>query len=99
MLFHNTEKTETRHGNASQVSFVARTTTAKYLTEAGFDFVLHKVVFIVSLVDWCACMRLNVRISWLEKQSATETCYFMPENPKEIMEHIDATITFSRRCN
>jgi len=51
MLFHNTEKTETRHGNASQVSFVARTTTAKYLTEAGFDFVLHKVVFIVSLVD------------------------------------------------
>jgi len=29
MLFHNTEKTETRHGNAPQALFVARTTTAK----------------------------------------------------------------------
>ena len=50
-MFHHTEKTETRHGNASQVLFVARTTTMKHLTEAGFDFVLHKLVFIVSLVD------------------------------------------------
>jgi len=29
MLFHNKEKTETRHGDALQVLFVARTTTAK----------------------------------------------------------------------
>jgi len=29
MLFHDTEKTETLHGNAPQVLFVARTTTAK----------------------------------------------------------------------
>jgi len=29
MMLHNTEKTATRHGNAPQVLFVARTTTAK----------------------------------------------------------------------
>jgi len=29
MMFHNTEKTETSHGNVPQVLFVARTTTAK----------------------------------------------------------------------
>jgi len=27
MMFHNTEKTETRHGNAPQVLFIPRTTT------------------------------------------------------------------------
>jgi len=29
MMFHNTKKTGTRHENALQVLFVARTTTAK----------------------------------------------------------------------
>jgi len=29
MMFHNTEKTETLHGNAPPVLFVARTRTAK----------------------------------------------------------------------
>jgi len=29
MMFHNTEKTEIRHGNAPQVVIVARTTMAK----------------------------------------------------------------------
>jgi len=29
MMFYNTEKTETRHGDAPQVLFVARTTTVK----------------------------------------------------------------------
>jgi len=29
MMFHNTEKTETFHGNVPQVLFVARTTMAK----------------------------------------------------------------------
>jgi len=29
MLFHNTEKTEARHGNEPQVLFVTRSTTAK----------------------------------------------------------------------
>jgi len=29
MMFHNTEKTETSHGNVPQVLFVARTTMAK----------------------------------------------------------------------
>jgi len=51
MAFHNTETTETRHGNAPQILFVARTTTPKSLKEAGFVFLLHKLVFIVSRVD------------------------------------------------
>jgi len=51
MMSHNTEKSETRHGNAPQVLFVARTTMAKWMTEAGFVFLLHKLVFVVSLVD------------------------------------------------
>jgi len=58
MMFHNTEKTETHHGNASQILFVARTTTSKSLKEAGFVFLLHKLVFIVSRVDWYARIRL-----------------------------------------
>jgi len=33
MMFHNTEKTETRHGNAPQILFAARTTTPKSLKE------------------------------------------------------------------
>ena len=71
VMFHNTEMTETCHGNAPQVLFVARTTMAKSLTEAGFVFLLHKRVLNVSLADWCARIRLNVRISSLEKESAT----------------------------
>jgi len=51
MMFHNTEKTKTRHGNAPQVLFVARTTTPKSLKEAGFIFLLNKLAFIVSRVD------------------------------------------------
>jgi len=50
MMLHNTEKTETCHGNA-QVLFVARTKTGKYLTETDFIFFLQKVGFIVSSVD------------------------------------------------
>jgi len=51
MMLHNTEKTKSCHRNVPQVLFVARTTMAKYLTEAGFVSLLHKFVFIVSLVD------------------------------------------------
>ena len=51
MMFHNTEKTETRRGDAPLVLFVARTTIAKWLIEAGFAFLLHKLVFVVSLVS------------------------------------------------
>jgi len=51
MMFHNTEKTGTRHGNAPQTLFGARTTTSKSLKKTGFVFLLHKLVFIVSLVD------------------------------------------------
>jgi len=51
MMFHNTEKTETCHGNAPHILFVARTTTPKSLKEAGFVFLLHNLLFIVSRVD------------------------------------------------
>jgi len=51
MMFHNVEKTETRHTNAPQVLFGARITTPKPLNEVGFVFFLHKLVFIVSRVD------------------------------------------------
>jgi len=45
-MFHNTEKTETRHGNAPQVLLIARTTTPKSLKKAGFVFPFHKLVFV-----------------------------------------------------
>jgi len=96
MVFPNTEKTEICHGNVSKVLFVARTTMARYLTEAGFVFLLHKRVLNVSLVDWCAPMRLNVRISLLEKESATGSTL---RSYEQSMERIDATITFIRRCH
>ena len=96
MMFLITEKTETRHGNAPQILFGARTTTPKLLKEAGFVFILRQLVLIVSRVDWCARIRLNVRISLLEKESATESTLRSHERS---MEHINATITFSRRCN
>jgi len=51
MIFHNTEKTETRHGNAPQILLGARTTTPNALKEAGFVFLLHKLLFIISRVD------------------------------------------------
>jgi len=50
MMFHNTVKTGTRHGNAPQTFFGARTTTPKSLNKADFVF-LHTLVFIVSRVD------------------------------------------------
>jgi len=51
MMFHNTEKTETRHGNAPQVLFGARTTAPFVLKEAGFVFLsLFQLVLIVSRV-------------------------------------------------
>jgi len=71
MMFHNTEKTETRHENAPQILFGARTTTPNALKEGGFVFFLHKLVFVVSRVDWYTRMRLNVCISLLQKESVT----------------------------
>jgi len=50
-MFKNTEKTENPHGNAPQTLFGAETTTPNSLKEAGLVFLLHKLVFIVSLVD------------------------------------------------
>jgi len=51
MMFYNTEKRETRHGNALQILCVARTTMPKSLKEVGFVFLLHKLAFTVSRVD------------------------------------------------
>jgi len=51
MVLLNTEETETRHGNAPQILYGARTTPPKSLKEAGFVFLLHKLVFIVTRVD------------------------------------------------
>jgi len=95
-MSHNTEKTETRRRNTPQILFGARTTTPKSLKEAGFVFILHKLVFVVSRVDWCARVRLNARISLLEKESVTGSTL---RSHEQSMEHKDATITFSRRCN
>jgi len=95
-MFHNIEKAETRHGNAPQILFGARTTAPKSLKEAGFVFLLHKFLFIVSRVDWCARIRLNERISLLQKESATGSTL---RSHEQSMEHKDATITFSYRCN
>jgi len=69
MMFHNTEKTETCHGNVLQILLVTR--MAKLLTEAGFISLIHKVVFIVLLVDWCVQIRLHMHISLLEQESLT----------------------------
>jgi len=96
MVLLNTEETETRHGNAPQISYGARTTPPKSLKEAGFVFLLHKLVFIVSRLNCCARIRLNVRISLLEKESTTGSTL---RGHEQSMEHKDATITFSRRCN
>jgi len=83
--------------NAPQILFGARTKTPKSLKEAGFAFLLHQLVFIVSRVDWCARIRLNVRIALLEKESATESTL---RSHEQTMEHIYAMTTFSnRRCN
>jgi len=88
------------HRNSSrkppQILFVARTTTPKSLKEAGFVFLLHKFVCIVSRVDWCARVRLNERISLLEKESATGSTL---RSQEQSVQHKDATITFGRRCN
>jgi len=41
-----------------------------------------------------------MRIYLLEKELATgRICSWAPEEPRESVEHIDATITFGRRCN
>jgi len=95
-MFHNTEKTETRRGNAPQILLVARTTTPKSLKEVGFVFLFQKLVFIVSRVDWYTRIRLNVRISLLEKEFTAGSTL---RSHNQSMEHKDATITFSRRWN
>ena len=95
-MFRNTEKTETCHGNAPQILFSAGIPTPKSLKEADFVFTFHKLVFIVSRVDWCARIRLNVPISLWEKESGTGSTL---RSHEQSMEYKDAAITFSRRCN
>ena len=43
----------------------------KVVDRNGFVFLFHKLVLNVSLVDWCARIRLNVSIYLLEKESST----------------------------
>jgi len=93
-MLHNTEKGETHHGNAPQILFVARTSMAKSLKEAGFVFLFHKLVFTVSRVDCCARI-LNLCISLLEKESVTESTL---RSHEQSADHKGATITFSRKC-
>jgi len=95
-MFRNTEKTETRHRDAPQILFSARITTPKSLKEADFVCIFHKLVFIVSRVDWYARIRLNVPISLWEKESATWSTL---RSHEKSMQHKDAAITFSRRCH
>jgi len=70
MLFHNTEKTETRHGNAPQVLFVGRTTTAKYLTEACFWW---PVLQQFHIADHCqiSCCIIKFCYTWVNKCGVT----------------------------
>ena len=77
MIFHNTEKTEIRYGNAPKFSsFIRRQDhNGKVVDRNWLCFLLHQLVFIVSLVDWCAQIQLNVRIPWLEKESATGSTF------------------------
>jgi len=56
MMFHNTEKTETRHGNAPQILFSARTTTPKSLKKEGFVFSFKNCVHCFTCRLMCANM-------------------------------------------
>jgi len=69
---------------------------AEVVERSWLCFIFHKLVFIVSRVDWCARIRLNVPISLWEKESATGSTL---RSHEQSMEYKDATITFSRRCN
>jgi len=53
MIFHNTEKTEIRYGNAPKFSsFIRRQDhNGKVVDRNWLCFLLHQLVFIVSLVD------------------------------------------------
>jgi len=91
MMFHNTEKTETCHGNAPQILFGARTTTPKWLTEAGFAFVLHKLVlkcFACRLMraETTKCAYFLIRKAICDWKHALERL----KNNEESMQHKDA---------
>ena len=94
-----TEKTETCHGNVLPALVVARTTRVKQLTGAGFVFLVHKSVLNVSLLDWCARVRQNVRHFLIRKgifdwKRALERL----RSHEQSVEHIDATIIVSSGC-
>jgi len=93
-MFHNTEKTETRHEKYHK-SYSTPELQRPIVEWSWLCFSLHKL-FIVSRVDLCGRVRLNVRISLLKKESATGSTL---RSHKQSMEHQDAMITFRRRCN
>jgi len=87
-------KTETHHGNAPRILFGARTTTTKSLKEAGFVFLLHTFVYCLKCTLMSAettkCAHFLIRKG---------ICDWKLRSHEQLMEHKDATITFSRRCN
>jgi len=100
MTFHNTEKAETCHGNLPQVLFVARTAMAKELTEAGFVFLFLKLgvnrfTCRLMCVNTTKCTHFHLRKGIFDWKQALERL----RSHEHSMEHKDATITFSRRCN
>ena len=81
--------TEMAHKSYSSPEPQCRSRWNENVVEAGFVFLLHKLLSIVSLVDWCARIRLNVRISLLEKKSATGSTQ---RSHKQSMKNKDDTI-------
>jgi len=72
VMFHSTEERETRQGMYHK-SYSSPEPQRRSSWQKLALFLLHKLVFIVARVDWCARIWLNVRISLLEKDSSTES--------------------------
>jgi len=96
-MFRNIEKKEACHGNAPQILFIARTTTSKSLKEAGFVFLLHKLVFHLQtdVPNATKFAHFHIRKGIFDWKQALERL----RSHEHLVEHIDATITFSRRCS
>ena len=67
VLWHRKDRTLSRKSTTSLIHH--RTTMARWLTEAAFFFSCANLCF--TSIDWCARIRLNVRVSLSEKESST----------------------------
>jgi len=81
-------------------SLIHRQNHTQYLTEAGFVFLLDKHVLNVSLLDWCARIRLQCA-HFLIRKGIFDWKHALKRlrSHEHSIEHIDGAITFSRRCN